>query len=114
MVSDRDPVGTDETAEAIVCVDTHVRIMLGLLRGDRVSKASLECHQFRPVQAHISLHAIGMHAADGIDYLFTADEHLLRIASAQRAGSAERSMIDHGDSPAPFADTGDYDLRGGA
>src|SRR5260370_35024532 len=72
----------------------------------RVREGSFECDEFRPFDADIALDAVTAHPSDAVDPLRAADQHLLRIASPQRAGSAEWAVIDDSYRPASRACTG--------
>ena len=48
-----------------------------------------------PVNAYVAGYAAQMHTPRQINGLSSADQHLLRIAPAQRARSTERAMIDN-------------------
>src|SRR3984893_12968479 len=56
--------------------------------------------------------AASMHPARPIDRLGPTDQHFLGIAAAQRAGSAERAMVDHRHQPARAHNACGRHLRG--
>src|SRR5262245_38699589 len=79
-----------------------------------IGEGPLEGDQFFPVDAQITSNAVPVHPARPIGGLGPADQHLLGIAAAQRAGSAERAMVDNRHRRARAPDARGNHLRGGA
>ena len=62
----------------------------------RVGERPLEGDQRGPVDGHVSDDAAGRLAASALHRLGGIEQHLLRLAAAQRAGSTELAPIDRG------------------
>lgn len=87
---------------------------LFLLGRHGIGDAALERNEIGPAYSEIAGHAPTAHAPGQVDRLGAADQHLFRIAPAQRASAAERQMIDDGNRPSGCAHPRASDLRGGA
>src|SRR5216684_1586745 len=113
---DIDGIAADEACQAVERIDASLGVTAFLLLRYGVGERALEGHQRRPVDAPITIDAAAMHAARKIDDLGAADQHLLGVAAAQRAGAAERAVVDDGHR-APrgaYAGAGDLGSRSGA
>lgn len=113
-VANRDPVRRDEAGDAVESVRAELGIAPFLPSRDRIGERPLERDQVRPIDRQSPLDAMPDHARGRIGRLLAAHQHLLRVAAAKRAGSAERAMIDDRDGPPGGADPADGDLGGRA
>src|SRR5215469_13024577 len=91
---DRDRTGSGEAGKAVKGVDALPGEILFLMLGHPVGEAPLEGHQLAPVDPRLAHDTMAAHARRGVDRLRTADQHLLRIAAAERAGAPERPVVD--------------------
>src|SRR5262249_54878582 len=107
-------IGSREPGHAVKGIDALAREVLLALMPDGISKAPPEGDQLFPTHATVSREAVLMHPPRQIDRLCAAHQHLLGIAAAQGAGTAERTVIDHGDRAARFADASRRHPRGRA
>lgn len=113
-VANRDPVRRDEAGDAVESVRAELGIAPFLPSRDRIGERPLERDQVRPIDRQSPLDAMPDHARGRIGRLLAAHQHLLRVAAAKRAGSAEWAMIDDRDGPPGGADPADGDLGGRA
>src|SRR5215475_10407832 len=77
-------------------------------------QARISCYSRSTRGAQVASNAAPVHPARPIGCFRPADHHLLGIAAAQRAGSAERAMVDNRHRPACAPVTRGNHLRGGA
>ncbi len=77
-----------------------------------IGESPFEGDQLRPANPEFSGHAPAAHAPGHVDRLGAADQHLLRVAPAQGAGSAEREVIDDRNRPSRRAHAEARYLRG--
>src|SRR6266851_9208296 len=103
-----------EPGKPVKGVNPEMSVARLLFCWHRVREGSFESDEFRPFDADIALDAVTAHPLDTVDPLRAADQHLLRIASPQRAGSAEWAVIDDSYRPASRARTGARHLGGRA
>src|SRR5215470_674198 len=86
----------DETSSTVERSDAGFHEGLFPIPGNRPSEGALKAHQFGPVNLQLlGPDSIPLHSPGPIDYLRSADKHLLGIASAQRTRAAERPRIDN-------------------
>jgi hypothetical protein len=107
---------TGEPGAPVVRVDALAgEELLALLRHG-IGKTAFEGHQIGPVDADVPGDALAGHAPGMVRSRCAADQHLLGIAAAQRAGAAEEAEVDHGHAPAGGARArcGDHRCRAGA
>lgn len=68
-----------------------------------------------PVDGKLALHRLDTaHSLVAVDHLGGRDQHLLRVAAAQRAGAAKRAMVSNRDRPAGLATAKGGDAGGSA
>src|SRR6266478_6294863 len=84
---DRDSIGSREARQPMKGVDTFLRITLLLLVRNRIGEAALERHEFAPIDARRTLDAMPAQSTRRVDRLGATDQHLFRVAAAQRASS---------------------------
>ncbi len=65
-----------------------------------ISESPFELHQFGPGDVCVATESPALHSAVPIRELRGADEHLLRVAAAQRARPAVGELIHNSDAPA--------------
>lgn len=80
--------------------DSLVRVHLLVFARDGIGEAALERDQFRPINVQLSGDAVRAHAECEVDDFGTGNEHLFRVAPAQRTSATERSEVDHSHAPA--------------
>jgi hypothetical protein len=107
-------VRAGEADRAIKGFHPRVMVALFLLARHRIGEGALERHQLAPVDAVLAHHPVAAHPARVVDDGRTVAQHLLGVASAQRAGAAIRSAVDHGDALACLADAHGRDPRRGS
>jgi hypothetical protein len=78
------------------------------------SVKALKGDKLGPANPELASDAPAAHALCHVDRLGAADQHFLRIAATQGAGSAERQMIHKGNRPSRRAHTKARHLRGRA
>ena len=111
---DLNGVRAGEACRTMKGIDAENGVMLFLFGRYAIGEASLERHQGRPVDLQVAVDAMRSHAPGCVERLLAANQHLLGVAPAQRAGAAERPVIDDRDAPAALAHSGDHHLSGGA
>jgi hypothetical protein len=84
-----------------------------MAKRDWIGESPLERDLSPPVDAPISRDAATAHAACMIEGLSGSHQGLLWVAAAERAGAAERTMIDHRNRAAGLARPRARHLRGG-
>src|SRR6516225_500121 len=86
----------DEASSTVERSDAGFHEGLFPIPGKRPSEGALKAHQFGPVNLQLlGPDSIPLHSPGPINYLRSADKHLLGIASAQRTRAAERPRIDN-------------------
>src|SRR5260370_482097 len=94
LAVDLEGIRAYEPGKPVKGVNPEMSVARLLFCWHRVREGSFECDEFRPFDADIALDAVTAHPSDAVDPLRAADQHLLRIASPQRARSAEWAVID--------------------
>jgi len=79
-----------------------------------IGEGAFERNEFRPADPELAGHAPAAHAPGHVNRLGAADQHLFRIAAAQRTGSAERKVIDDRNRPSRRTRAEAHHLRGRA
>src|SRR5262249_37812267 len=111
---DDNHISTGKAGKPVKSVDTVFSEILFPIAGHSICEAPFKHHQAVPLNPRFARDAMPPHARLRVDRLCPADQHLLRIAAAQRAGPAERTMIDQCYRPAGGTHSRACHLRGGA
>src|SRR5882724_6974776 len=85
---------TGEAGDPVKSVDAVFGEIFFQIAGDRIGEAAFKHHQVAPIDPRLACDAMRAHTRLRIDRLRTAHQHSLRIAAAERASSAERTVID--------------------
>src|SRR5262245_61643333 len=91
---DDNHISTGEAGKPAKGVDTVFGEIPFPIAGHSIGEAAFKHHQVAPINPRFARDAMPAHARLRVDHLSAADQHLLRIAAAQRAGPAERTVID--------------------
>jgi len=112
LSADRDRVSPGEASFAVKRIDAAFRVSPLMIGRYGIGESAFEGNQLPPVDPEIAGHAAAAHVPGHVDRFGTADQHLLRIAAAQGAGSAERKVIDDRNRPSGRTHTEARHLRG--
>ena len=99
---------------AVKGIDAPFREAIFLLLRDGIGEGTLEGYELGPANPKLAGDTPAADAPGHVDRLGAADQHFFRIAAAQRAGSAERQMIDDANRPSRCAHPKARHLRGRA
>src|SRR5712671_6677415 len=80
-------------------VDAALSVAPLVIGRDRISERPFESDQIGPANRCLTRDAPPAHSASHVHGFRTANEHLLRISTAQGTGAAEREMVDNGNRP---------------
>src|SRR5262249_25972779 len=84
------------------------------IAGHLIGEAALEPDQAPPINLRFAHETMAAHAPLRVDRLSATDQHLLRIAAAQRTSPTKGTVIDQRHRPARRATSGAGRPRGGA
>src|SRR5207253_3851590 len=90
---------------AVKGTDALFRVAMFLLLPDGIGEGTLEGDELGPSNPELAGDAPAAHAPGHIDRLCAADQHLFRIAAAQRTGSPEGQVIYDRNRPSRCAHT---------
>src|SRR6516164_6608896 len=85
---------TGEAGKPVKSVDAVFDEIPFPIAGYGIGEAAFKHHQVAPIDPRLARDAVPAHACLRVDRLSTADQHLLRIAAAESASPAERTVID--------------------
>src|SRR5262249_16531031 len=114
LAIDDNHVWTGEAGKPVKGVDAAFGKISFPIAGPTIGEAALEHHQVAPINPGFARDAMPAHASLGVDHLRAADQHLLRIAAAQRASPAKRTVIDQCHGPSCGTHSRACHLRGSA
>src|SRR5258708_28077791 len=111
LTTDLDRAAVAEPGASVIGVYAALREALLHHRRHWSCEAAFEFDELTPRDRWFAAgNALPTHAPRVVDRLRRADEHLLRIAAAQRAGATERQMVGHRHPPSRCTSSRGIDL----
>ena len=111
---DDNHIPTCEAGNPVKGVDAIFGEIFFQIAGDCFGEAAFKHHQVVPINPRLACDAMPAHTRLRVDRLRTAHQHSLRIAAAEGASSAKRTVIDQCYRPPRGAHSRTCHLRGSA